>query len=574
MSSLGAQATKLAGVLGVGFGLRAFIQNTVEAQNAIAQLNAVIKSTGGAAGFTTPQLAGMAANLQKVSTFSDEAIMGAQGLLLTFNKIRGETFKGATQAVLDLATAMHGDLQGAAIQVGKALQDPVKGITALRRVGVSFSQAQQDVIKSLFETGHAAEAQALILKELQMEFGGSALAARNTLGGALTALKNAFGDTLEVSSNASTGIVGAINSIADAMPKVRSMANSFFTALDLGFGLIAIGAQKANIAMAKFQLQAAAMMSHIPGLKGFAWNQANQATAILGSDQGAGTLAALDKLRAEMIAQSRGEGMFGGAPPSTGGRKGVIAGIDEGTGSADAAKKAAAAALQASEQYWRSQHELWQRAVDKVADLREEARQYLLDNPISALVGQSIMGNIPDFSMPNISSPFEGLKDTQKETLRVLGILKDQPTKGEQLIASTVSQTAQIIASSISQALNIGGGGKGSSIFGSIGGIVGAAAGSLLGPAGSVVVSAIGSAVGGVVGGLAGSLFGGLFDHHTKAVNTNTAAIDRNTAALVLFAPAGFKTEQYRYDATNIQKLQKDLRIFATRGGARTLATP
>ena len=76
--------------------------------------------------------------------------------------------------MLDLSAATGTSLKGASIQVGKALQDPVRGITALRRVGVSFSDDQTEVIKKLVDTGKTAEAQKLILKELAVEFGGSA----------------------------------------------------------------------------------------------------------------------------------------------------------------------------------------------------------------------------------------------------------------------------------------------------------------------------------------------------------------------------------------------------------------
>jgi hypothetical protein len=61
---------------------------------------------------------------------------------------------------------MGTDMKGAAIQVGKALQDPVHGISALRRVGVNFNESQVETIKKLVETGQAAKAQGLILAEL------------------------------------------------------------------------------------------------------------------------------------------------------------------------------------------------------------------------------------------------------------------------------------------------------------------------------------------------------------------------------------------------------------------------
>lgn len=120
-----------------------------------------------------------------------------QSQLLTFTKIGGDVVPRATEAILDLATKMGGDLKGAAVQVGKALNDPIKGIAMLSKVSVQFSDEQQRVITALVETGRLAEAQTVILSELETQFGGSARAARDTFGGAITALHNAFGDLLE-----------------------------------------------------------------------------------------------------------------------------------------------------------------------------------------------------------------------------------------------------------------------------------------------------------------------------------------------------------------------------------------
>ena len=75
--------------------------------------------------------------------------------------------------MLDMSVALGQDATQSAIQLGKALNDPVKGVTALRRVGVSFTAAQIKQIKTLVATGKTLQAQKLILRELNQEFGGS-----------------------------------------------------------------------------------------------------------------------------------------------------------------------------------------------------------------------------------------------------------------------------------------------------------------------------------------------------------------------------------------------------------------
>ena len=141
-------------MVAAGFGIAAVKAVTdafIRQEDAIAQLDARLKSTGNAAGFTSKQLQGMAASLQGVTRFGDEAIIEMQSLLLTFTEIGGDTFTDATEAILNVSTAMGQDLQTAAIQVGKALNDPILGVTALARSGIQFTQSQKDTIKSLVE---------------------------------------------------------------------------------------------------------------------------------------------------------------------------------------------------------------------------------------------------------------------------------------------------------------------------------------------------------------------------------------------------------------------------------------
>ncbi|MBE0596853.1 MAG: phage tail length tape measure family protein [Desulfuromonadales bacterium] len=180
---------------GVSFG--AMIQNTVRQEAAMAQLEVAVRSTGGAAGYTAAELAKMAGQMQAVTTYGDEVVMEGQSLLLTFTRIGRDVFPAATEAMLDMAERMGGDLKGSALQLGKALNDPIQGISALARAGVQFSERQKKTIESLVETGRTADAQRVILAELQTQFGGSARAARETFGGSLKALRNAFGDLLE-----------------------------------------------------------------------------------------------------------------------------------------------------------------------------------------------------------------------------------------------------------------------------------------------------------------------------------------------------------------------------------------
>lgn len=192
------------GAFGVGFGvyqIKNFIEESINLarvqEKAVGQVNAALTTTGGKVGYTLDELKAKASAFQQETLFGDEQILGdLTSVLLTFTGITGEAFDRAQQAALDLSTRMGNDLKGAAVQLGKALNDPVKGVTALRRVGVSFTAEQMKMIKSLVASGDLMKAQTIILDEMNTEFGGSAKAAAAADGG-ITQLSNAFGDARE-----------------------------------------------------------------------------------------------------------------------------------------------------------------------------------------------------------------------------------------------------------------------------------------------------------------------------------------------------------------------------------------
>lgn len=174
-----------------------------EAEVIAAQTEAALKSTGGVAGVTAEHIGKLAESIDRKSMADDEAIQSGANLLLTFTNIRNEggkaggMFDQATQAAVDLSQAMGMDMSSAAMLVGKALNDPVKGVTALSRAGVQFTQVQKDQIKAMVDSGNAAGAQALILKEFNTQFGGSAAAAANTEAGKRQQAMEDMGNALE-----------------------------------------------------------------------------------------------------------------------------------------------------------------------------------------------------------------------------------------------------------------------------------------------------------------------------------------------------------------------------------------
>jgi len=192
---------------GISAGIYKSIEASQEAAVVQAQLGAVLKSTAGAAGVSADMAIKLSKSLQTQTTFGDEAILSAENLLLTFTKISKDIFPEATKTVLDMSVALGQDTKSSAIQLGKALQDPIMGITALRRVGVNFSDKQKDVIQALVESGKTMEAQKLILQELATEFGGSASAKAETFAGKMMQIKERMNDVQETIGTAFLPII-------------------------------------------------------------------------------------------------------------------------------------------------------------------------------------------------------------------------------------------------------------------------------------------------------------------------------------------------------------------------------
>lgn len=184
-------AAKAAGGLLIGAGLITGFRELYDAAAESARISALtesaIRSTGGAAKISAAQVGDLAGAISRKTGIDDEAIQSGQNLLLTFTNIRNETgagndiFNQATQALADMSTVLGTDASGSAVQLGKALNDPIAGISSLSRAGVQFTDQQKEQIRTLVESGDVLGAQKIILGELTTQFGGAAEAAATPL---------------------------------------------------------------------------------------------------------------------------------------------------------------------------------------------------------------------------------------------------------------------------------------------------------------------------------------------------------------------------------------------------------
>lgn len=181
-SSLKGIGAAIGGVLVAGKALdfvKGGIADAREAQKLTAATGAIIKATGGAANLTADQIGDLSSALSVKNGVDDAAIQRGANLLLTFKNVKKEgeglndVFGRATQAGIDLAAAGFGSVEGNALQLGKALNDPLKGISALGRSGVTFTAQQKEQIAGFVEANDLLSAQKIILGEVEAQVGGT-----------------------------------------------------------------------------------------------------------------------------------------------------------------------------------------------------------------------------------------------------------------------------------------------------------------------------------------------------------------------------------------------------------------
>ena len=161
------------------------IARAEELASAYAVTTTVIEQTGQSANVTAEQIAELSKQ-ESIATGIDKALVTeGNNVLLTFKNIKNEAgagndvFTRTSRVMLDVATVMGTDAKSAALQLAKALNDPIGQLGALSRAGVTFNDQQKEQIKTLAQNGNLLGAQKIILQEIESEFGNTAEAAAN-----------------------------------------------------------------------------------------------------------------------------------------------------------------------------------------------------------------------------------------------------------------------------------------------------------------------------------------------------------------------------------------------------------
>lgn len=192
------------------------IDQYMEGARAMVQVEQIIKTTGGAAGVSVGQIDELANSLSKLTGIDDDKIDQMSAVMLTFKNVGSGIFDSAIESAADMSTVMGTDLVSATTMLGKALNDPLEGMSALGRIGVQLTDQQKKQIEGFMKVNDLASAQGVIMKELKTEFGGTARAVGEQLG-ALDKLQVAWGNLM---GSMGESIYSTLKPIAEWLAKI------------------------------------------------------------------------------------------------------------------------------------------------------------------------------------------------------------------------------------------------------------------------------------------------------------------------------------------------------------------
>jgi phage-related protein len=229
-------ATAALGAFG-GF-MVAAAKGAEDARIANEKLGSVLDTMG--YGAATERVSAYAESLEKSVAVDADVIKATQTKLATFGQLTksvgkaGGAFDRATKAALDMAAAGFGTAEGNAVQLGKALQDPIKGLAALAKSGVTFTEQEKEKIKTLVESGKELQAQEMILKAIEGQVGGTAEASASSFDKmkfAVAGVSDTFGDMMLPVIDALAPKLAAFSAWAQANPGLMKILVGTFVAL-------------------------------------------------------------------------------------------------------------------------------------------------------------------------------------------------------------------------------------------------------------------------------------------------------------------------------------------------------
>nr|WP_303682666.1 phage tail length tape measure family protein [Brevundimonas naejangsanensis] len=224
-------ATSALAALGVSFGAAQLVKDFREGEEAAKRLEAVLKTTGHAAGLSYGQIASWARELEEETGRSATEIQNAAAQLATFTSIGRREFTEAIEVATDMAAVFGGDLKSNLDAVARALDDPIEGFANLRKRGFALTEAELKRAEAHMKAGRFAEAQQVVLKNLSSQVDGAAKAVNTGLTKSLNDLQRQAGDTFKQLADQG-GTAAAIAALELATKGVAFLGDNMGVLLD------------------------------------------------------------------------------------------------------------------------------------------------------------------------------------------------------------------------------------------------------------------------------------------------------------------------------------------------------
>jgi len=234
ISGMGDTIKKVGGLIAGAFAVKGIVNGIKDiTEAAMAQVKAenrlqtLAMNVPGTTQAQIDSLKKLAAAQQNLTTIGDEVTIAGQSQLATF-QLSTENIAKLTPAFQDLAVATYGAnvSQEQMIQSGNLIGKVMQGqVGALSRVGVSFTKAQEEILK----TGTESEKTAALIEVLGANFGGLAESTRKTTEGSIIAMNNAWGDMKEVLGNFLLPVLGDVATwFSSKIPAIQeTLTNAF-----------------------------------------------------------------------------------------------------------------------------------------------------------------------------------------------------------------------------------------------------------------------------------------------------------------------------------------------------------
>ncbi len=200
------------------------IEKYKESETIQTRLDTMFANSASTIGLTKNAIDGLSESLARNSIYDDDAIKNSEALLMSFTNIRGDVFEKTVQASADMASAMGVDLKQATEQLGRAINDPIKGFAMLNREGIQFTATEKEQITQMQQSNDVMGAQNEMLDILQKRFGGVSKALAESAAGSVEKFNQALEDSQKAWGKILTDVLGPIESMATPVLRAFSSA--------------------------------------------------------------------------------------------------------------------------------------------------------------------------------------------------------------------------------------------------------------------------------------------------------------------------------------------------------------